>query len=312
MQVYYSFDEVVYSPATALTIGTFDGVHRGHRHVLSMLKETAASDGLRSLVITFDPHPQIILGKPDRPPIRLLTNIGERLALFEEFGIDDVLVVPFSYEFSQLPPDEFVRDWLHGRVGMKKMMIGYDHSFGKNREGNSSLLDGLSATLGFGIERIEPFSDAGMVISSTKIRHALEERNLALANEMLGYEYFVSGKVVHGRGVGSDIGFPTANVKPPDKYKLMPGNGVYLVSSEMEGEKIFGMANIGTRPTLTSDTAPTLEVNFFEFDEDLYEKSIKVNFTRYIRAEKKFSGADELIRQINVDKIKCLEIIDNF
>jgi riboflavin kinase/FMN adenylyltransferase len=184
--------------------------------------------------------------------------------------------------------------------------------FGKNREGNEDLLKRLGMELGFDIDKVEPFYDDGVIISSTRIRNALKENNLDFANDMLGYDYFVRGRVVVGARRGSTLGFPTANVQLPDRNKLMPVNGIYFVSSEIEGQRHFGMANIGTRPTFTDDTEPTLEVFFFDFDRDIYGKDISVDFHKYIRPELKFPGARELIEQMKNDEIVCRELVKNF
>lgn len=310
MQIYNSFEEIQRDDNTVLTLGAFDGVHRGHREVLGRLLDIAKESNMRHVVITLDPHPQVILPRPGKSPFKLLTSIKERLELFEDFGIEHVLIIPFSYEFSQTEPEQFIREYLHKYVGIKKILIGHDHLFGKNREGNEELLKQLSQELNFEIERTEAFSELGTVISSTKIRHLLEECKIETANEMLGYTYIVRGKVVHGNGRGASLGYPTANIKPPYQHKLLPGNGVYLVQSTIDGTLHYGMANIGTRPTVTNDTKPILEVNYLDFDADLYGDEISVHFLKFIRNEVKFKNLDGLLNQIEKDERQCRDLIE--
>ncbi len=315
MKVYKSFDEIRYNPATVLTIGTFDGVHKGHGKILARLKEIADSENLRALVITFHPHPQTVLQRNDRHPVYLLTTIQERLKLFEKYSIENVLIIPFSYEFSQTPPEDFIREYLGIKIGLSKILIGYDHFFGKNREGNLELLQKLGAAMEFGVERINRYSEDDSAISSTKIRNELLARNLDTANFMLGYEYFVEGKVVAGDKRGAKLGIPTANIQSPHPNKLLPANGVYFVSININGSKYHGMANIGTRPTFTDETIRTLEVNIFGFESDIYNKTVTVNFIKFIRQERKFAGIEEFLEQLKADKDQCLgymnEIIKN-
>lgn len=312
MQIYKDFDEIGFCRESVLTVGTFDGVHKGHKLLLSRLKDIAQKDNLKPVVITIDPHPQIVLQTQDRQKIHLLSTIKERIELFERAGVEHLLIIPFSYEFSQTDPEVFVKEYLYGKVGFSKILVGYDHLFGKNREGNEELLQRLSRELEFSIEKIEAFAENEIIISSTKIRKLLEEGKIEIANELLGYPYLVRGKVVHGNGRGSSIGYPTANIRPPDIYKLLPGKGVYLISTVFEGNKYYGMANIGYRPTLTNDIKPTLEVNIFDFDEDIYERTLTISFHKYIRDEIKFRHTEDLIHQIEKDEMICKDFIESF
>mgnify|MGYP006290758699 FL=1 len=309
MKIYRSFDEAKYDRNTVLTLGTFDGVHRGHQVLIRYLSSIAARESLRPMLMTIDPHPQIVLKKPGKPPIELLTTINERIDLFEKFGVENLLIIPFSYEFSRTSPDEFVREFLFRKVGLRKFLIGYDHLFGKNRSGDGSLLDDMGIKLGFDVEQVQPFFDDGTVISSTKIRKSIKGHEIEKANEMLGYPYRVTGKVVRGQGRARSLGYPTANIMPEDNHKLYPGFGVYLVSSYIDNVKYFGMANIGLRPTLTEDKTPTLEVNFFNLDMDLYDKILQISFISFIRKEKKFDGVTGLLDQIAKDKESCMKMI---
>lgn len=309
MNIYRTFNEIPYNPDTVLTVGTFDGVHLGHKLIIDKLLKISKIYNLRHVLITIDPHPQIVLQRPDKKPLSLLTTISERLRLFERFGIQNTLIIPFSKEFAQTSPDDFVRNYLIKIIGMKKMLIGYDHLFGKNREGNEELLKKLSEELSFDIEKLGPLQDKEVIISSTKIRDAICNKNIEFANEMLGYNYFVHGKILKGDGRGAKIGYPTANIYPDNNNKLLPSNGIYFVSAEINDKKYFGMAYIGTRPTFTQDTQPTLEVNFFDFEGNLYGTEIFVEFLNYIRDDKKFNNKDELIKEIQNDEIICRNLM---
>lgn len=302
MKVYRDFSEIEFDKNTVLTLGTFDGVHIGHKKILNRLKEISKNENLRTVVLTMDPHPQIVLQKSDKPPISLLTNINERITEFRRQDIENCVVMTFSYEFSQLPAEKFIREFLCEKIGMSKILVGYDHMFGKDRDGDEKLLERLGEELDFSVERIEAMVDNDVVISSTKIRNAIKAHQIEIANEMLGYNYMVQGTVVKGDGRGKQLGFPTANIIPPNIYKLIPGNGVYIISSIIDGNNYFGMANIGTRPTFHDNNTSTLEVNFFDLDMDLYGKELYINFHKFIRNEKKFNGPTELVNQINKDK----------
>jgi len=310
MNIYRDISEIEYNRDTIVSLGTFDGVHKGHQKIINRLNEIARQDNLRPLIITMDPHPRIVLQNPDKPKIQLLTSIKERLDLFQKFGVENVFIIHFTYEFSQTSPEEFIKNYLVDKIGLKKFLMGREHFFGRNRQGSYVLLLEYSQKYDFEIEKVEDYVEDDIVVSSTKIRHLLLEAGVATAIKFLGYPYIVRGKVVHGNGRGATIGYPTANIKPYDAYKLLPGDGVYLVSTEIDGKKLFGMANIGTRPTVTVDTKPTLEVHFFDFSDDLYDREIAVNFHYFIREEKKFKNIDELSYQIEKDELKCRDLID--
>jgi len=308
MNVFYKIEEVPYNPNTVITIGTFDGIHRGHQQILKKLKNEQIENGLRPIVITFDPHPQIIVQRKDKPEMHLLTTIHERLELFEQHEVDNVLVIEFTYEFSKSEPEEFIEN-LHKTLGFKKILVGYDHNFGKDRKGNVNTLIYLSQKLGFEVEKCEPFYWNNVIVSSTLIRNLLKNGELEKANDLLSYNYIIEGKVQYGRGMGAQLGYPTANIKPENIHKLYPKNGVYLVCSIIDDQLKYGIANIGTRPTLTNDTKPTLEVNYLDFDGDLYEKKIRVTFLKYLREEIKFRNTDELVNQIRKDERTARKLI---
>lgn len=311
MKTYSLLGEVPFDTNTVLTVGTFDGVHKGHRAVIEKLLAEAKMLNARAVVVTFDPHPQIILrNKPDKPPVTLLSTIQERLQLLERYGVDTVVIIPFSEEFAAIDSETFVKDYLVKKIGCSKILVGYDHSFGRNREGNLSLLEKLSAELNFSVEEMPPQYNNDTTISSTKIRNALRDGDLELANTMLGYDYFIEGKVVMGDGRGAQLGIPTANVRSVDDNKLLPKNGVYLVSSEIDSNLYYGMANVGVRPTFTHDEFPSLEVHFFGINKDLYDKVLNVSFLRRIRNEQKFDSIDLFLSQIVDDRETCYELIE--
>jgi riboflavin kinase/FMN adenylyltransferase len=310
MNIYSDSRFIPFDTNSVVTVGMFDGVHAEHRQIFHRLVESAKETGARSVVVTFEPHPQIVLQKPGREPIQLLSSIEERLQLLEKTGVSDVIVVPFSTAYSQISSEDFVRTVLVHDIGLRTILVGYDHSFGKDREGDEKLLQTLGAECGFDVEIIPAFSVGDEAISSTKIRHALLAGNLEHANAMLGYQYIVEGVVIEGHRRGHTLGIPTANVKPKSQHKLFPKNGVYFVSSEIDGQLYYGMANVGLRPTFTDDLVPTLEVHYLSMDMNLYELTVQVNFIRFIRDERKFDSVDLFLSQIVEDRNICFELIE--
>lgn len=256
--------------------------------------------------MTFDPHPQIVLKRGGREPVRLLTTIDERCDLFEELGVDVTVVITFTREFASTPAEQFVRD-VARKIGVQQFFVGHDHMFGKDRGGNEELLQRLSSELGFDVHAVEPKSCNGVVVSSSKIRAALLSGNVAEANTMLGRTYSLVGSVVEGDGRGRTLGFPTANIVPLDENQLVPANGVYVVTSVIDGRVEKGLANIGRRPTFTDDTETTIEVHFLDYDEDLYDDVLTIRFHTRVRDEKKFESKEALIAQIEVDRHKAIE-----
>lgn len=291
-------------------MGTFDGVHVGHQAILNTLLARATSYEARTMVITFDPHPQIVLQKPDREPLQLLTSIQERLSLFHRMRVGNVLVIPFTREFAATDATEFIRDFLVQKIGLSHVLIGYDHMFGKNRSGNEEMLKTLGAEYDFTVETVAALSSGEDIISSTKIRRALKNGDMEPANEMLGYPYLLQGRVIRGDGRGRKLGIPTANIESVTPHKLLPKQGVYLVSSQLDGQKVYGMANIGTRPTFTDDVHPTLEVHFLGWDKMLYDREIVISFLKFIREERKFASLDLFMSQLYDDRMTCLEHIE--
>ncbi|MGB9771940.1 MAG: bifunctional riboflavin kinase/FAD synthetase [Candidatus Kapaibacteriota bacterium] len=311
MEVFRGVEQIERNQNHIITVGTFDGVHLGHQKILNRLKEIAKLENGISLIITFDPHPQYIVKRPEKEPIKLLTTINERLSLFDKFGIDRVLIIPFTKEFSQTPAETFVREILHQKVGFSHILVGYDHFFGKNREGNFELLKKLSKEMGFKLEKISALIAEEITISSTKIRNALLQNQIELANKLLGYHYFISGTVVVGDGRGASLGFPTANIKFDDERKLVPSNGVYLVYSKINEKITFGMANLGFRPTFHTELKRVMEAHYLNYSGNLYGQNLNIHFLKFLRNEQKFNSIDELLMQLNKDKEICLNLINN-
>lgn len=285
-----------------LTTGTFDGVHRGHRSVLDRLKELARKEAGESVLFTFHPHPRMVLYPGDND-LKLLTTQEEKIARLEAAGLDHLLVVPFSRQFSRMHATEYVRDVLVGGIGVHAVVIGYDHRFGRNREGDLGLLHQLGEVYDFQVDEIPAQEVDHIKVSSTKVRHALLEGDLRAANELLGYPYQLTGVVVKGDQRGRTIGYPTANIGAIDPLKLVPGNGVYAVTVELGSGTHQGMMNIGVRPTVREGSEDvSVEVNIFGFERDIYGEPITVRLVQRLRAEQHFNGLDALKAQLAKDK----------
>lgn len=302
MKRYHSLDEL---PAgrRVLTIGTFDGIHLGHRSILDALLDAARQKEAGSLVITFDPHPQQVLRRTgDSVPV--LTTIDERAAILESLGIDELAVIPFTQEFAGTPWQDFC-EVLIEKAGLVHFVVGHDHAFGRNREGNAEALRQLGAERNFGVTEIGPLFIADEAISSTKIRRALHAGDIDKATLYLGRPYALDGIVVRGDGRGRTLGIPTANIRPIDDTKLIPMNGVYCVGLDEGGQTYRGMANIGVRPTFTDGSVRTIEANLFDFDRDIYERSVRLEFRKFVRSERTFASADEFLGQLAHDRACC-------
>lgn len=291
---------------TAITIGTFDGVHIGHRKILERLIKNAATLKLRSTVLTFFPHPRMVLQKD--ADIKLLNTIGEKTKILRELGLDQLIIHPFTKAFSRLSATEFVRDILVNDLKTKKIIIGYDHRFGRNRNANITDLRAFGSILDFDVEEIPAQEIDEVSVSSTKIRKALEEGDIATANTYLGYHYMLTGTIQKGKGLGRQINFPTANLHIKETYKLVPKNGVYVVQSNLFDKTVYGMMNIGYNPTVAGKDKST-EIHFFDFNQDLYGKEIQIDILHRIRDEHKFESVDALKRQLQKDKETSLSLI---
>lgn len=293
---------------TFVTIGTFDGVHFGHQRILEKLVSDAKNAGKKSILLTFFPHPRMVLQKDSS--LELINTIEERKNLLAKTGLDYLIIHPFSKEFSRLTALAFVRDILVNQFNVSKLCIGYDHHFGKNREGNITQLQEYSKLYDFDIEEIPAQDIDDVSVSSTKIRKALAEGNVKTANTYLGYPFMLNGNVVNGKQLGGKIGFPTANIDVEEAYKLIPKTGVYVIRSTIKDEIIYGMMNIGKRPTVDGKHQ-TIEVHFFDFNQDLYEQSLTVELLYFLRDEHKFDSVEHLISQLQKDEIQARDFIAN-
>jgi riboflavin kinase/FMN adenylyltransferase len=291
---------------TIVTIGTFDGVHLGHKKILDQIISSAKDLNCESLVLTFFPHPRIVLQEGSE--MKQLNTIEEKTKLLADLGIDNLIIHPFDKEFSRLTAEEFVKEVLVDIFKIKKIIIGHDHRFGRNRTADIDDLINFGETYGFEVEQISVQEIDEVSISSTKIRNALLDGNIELATTYLGYNYSLTGIVTKGKQLGRTIGFPTANIKIEESYKLIPLNGVYIAKSTIEGKVVYGMMNIGTRPTVDG-TTQTIEINFFDFNQDLYHQKITVSLLKRIRSEQKFESIDALKNQLSLDKITSQEYI---
>jgi riboflavin kinase/FMN adenylyltransferase len=287
------------SEQTFVTIGTFDGVHYGHQQIIEKLVSEAKKANKKSVVLTFFPHPRMVLQKDNS--LELINTIDERATLLEKTGLDYLIIHPFSKEFSKMSALEFVRDILVNQLNISKLIIGYDHHFGKNREGNITQLSEYSHVYDFIVEEIPAQDIDSVSISSTKVRRALHAGNLKTANNYLGYNFMLNGTVVNGKKLGGTIGYPTANIDVKETYKLIPKTGVYVVKSTLDKKIVFGMMNIGSRPTVDGNHQ-TIEVHFFDFNQDLYNQNLTIELMYFLRDEHKFDSIDSLVHQLKKDE----------
>jgi len=301
--------QITFDKNSIITLGTFDGVHLGHNQLIKKLIEIGDAENLKKILITMHPHPQSVINKVGKPHIKLLTTLKERINLLKRFDLDVIYILDFTPAVAEMTAEEFIMEFLYSKIGFSKIMIGHDHSFGKNREGNKALLDNLSKLHNFEVIQYSAFSMDKTIISSSKIRTLLSTNAIEQANELLGYSYNITGKVFHGDNRGEKIGFPTANISKEFDDKLLPGNGVYFVDSIIDNKLYYGMANIGVRPTVTDSNQIRIEVHYFGINRHLYDEVITVNFHKFIREERKFNGLDELIAQLNSDKKECEQLI---
>lgn len=310
MKIHYSLDNFnALNPV--VTIGTFDGLHQGHQSVVEELKQLAKQINGETVIFTFYPHPRIVTS-PNEKSLRLLTTKNEKIKLFEKFGVDHLIIYPFNQEFAELSYTEFVKDILVNKIGTRYLVVGYDHRFGKNREGGYEYLLKCAEKNNFKVKKTDALSVEAEKVSSTKIREALQSGDIQKANQYLGYEFTLHGTVVQGLQLGRKLGFPTANIESSDKYKIIPGYGVYAVLVEIGDKQYKGMLNIGTRPTFNNNADNrSIEVNIFDFSGDMYGKTITLIFIDKIREEQKFSGIDALVEQLKTDKEVAIKLLAN-
>jgi riboflavin kinase/FMN adenylyltransferase len=290
----------------SLTIGTFDGVHIGHRKIIQRLVKNAREKNHLAVVLTFFPHPRMVLQKDTS--IRLIDTLNEKQQLLADLGVDVLVIHPFSKEFSRQSADEFTRDILVQSFNIAHLIIGYDHRFGRNREATVDDLINAGSTYGFSVEKIEAQDIASVNVSSTKIRNALEEGKMKIATAFLSRPFRLSGKVITGEKIGRTIGFPTANLQIEEDYKLLPCDGVFFVKTQHYNSCFYGMMNVGFRPTLEGEQR-SFEVHLFDFDQDLYGETLQVDLLELIRKEKKFASLEELKAQLQEDQAKCRKLI---
>ena len=308
MKLHTNLDHFI-AKKPVVTIGTFDGVHLGHQKVILRLQEFAKQHNGETVIFTFHTHPRLVTS-PNENNLRLLTTLHEKINLFEKYGIDHLIIYTFDKNFSELTYSEFVEKILVEKIGTHCLVVGYDHKFGKNREGGYDYLKNCADKFKFKIERLDALLVDEDSVSSTKIRNALQNGEIEKANHYLGYMFTLHGTVVEGKKLGRKLGFPTANIEASDKFKIIPGYGVYAVKAELNGTDYNGMLNIGTRPTFNNNADNrSIEVNIFDFEGDIYKKEITLKFAGKIRDEQKFESVEMLVNQLTKDKIRALEIL---
>lgn len=312
MKIYNHIDEFCKINHAAVTIGTFDGVHLGHQKIINRLQTLAKRAGAETVVLTFFPHPRMILN-PEDVSIRLISTMTEKAQQFDKLGIDHLIITPFTRDFSNLSPQEYIKNILVDKIGMKHIVIGYDHRFGKNRIGGLEHLQQFAPIYGFEIEEISQQDINDVAVSSTKIRHALLEGDVKTAREFLGYPFHLTGKIIRGDQIGRKIGFPTANIFVDESYKLIPSDGIYAVEVEIlkgesQGSKSKSMAYIGHRPTINGMTR-NIEVHIFDFGQDIYNQFIRIHFVYFVREDQKFNSLEELRVQLGEDEKVVRELL---
>jgi len=306
LKIYNSLDEFQPIDNVVVTIGTFDGVHLGHLKLIKRVLELAKEINGKSMILTFFPHPRMIL-YPEEHGIELLNTVDEKISLLADTGIDHLIIHPFDQSFSELSSEEFINDVISNKLKTKKLIIGYDHRFGKNREGTFEDLLKLAPELGFEVEKIEEEDVNDIAVSSTLIRKALKSGDIDTAISYLGRPYTITGMVVHGDKIGRTIGFPTANLLVEEDYKLIPADGVYVVEALVGNETLTGMLSIGKRPTVLKNGGLRIEVFLLDFDKDIYGSNVTLKILKWIRGDKKFASMEELTKQIQEDLVYTLK-----
>ncbi len=308
MKIFYSLSEVNKDINTILTLGTFDGIHLGHQKIIEQVIKNAIEKKSRSFLITFDPHPRIVLSKDK---IKLLTSFKEKIEIIKSLGVENLLVIRFTDTFSQLSSEDFVEKYIVGSIGVKEIIIGHDHHFGKGRGGDQQTLSEMGKEFNFNVSIVEPVNQNGIIVSSTKIRNYLAKGDVKVANSLLNRLYSFSGVVIYGDQRGRLLGFPTANIELDDKDKLLPFLGIYAVEFLIDNKKYFGVMSIGKRPTFYDEGKITTEVHILDFNADIYNKYVTVNIVERIRGEEKFNSAEELIKQMHKDCENGRKILTN-
>ena len=307
MKVYSSIDEFPGLSNAVVTIGTFDGVHAGHQQIIRRLVNIAGETKGETVLLTFFPHPRMVL-QPEDNDLKLITTMKEREELLRSFGIDHLIIQSFSKEFSRISATEFVRDVLIKKIGTKTLVIGYDHHFGRNREGSYKDLEEMALIYKFRLEEIHEQMINHIAVSSTKIRNALLEGDILTANSLLEHDFSIEGNVIKGEQLGKDLGFPTANINIPESYKLIPADGIYAVRIELESKILNGMLYIGNRPALKGLTR-SIEVNIFDFNSDIYGKNLRIFFKDRIRGDMNFENLELLKEKMKEDKLNATKIL---
>jgi len=308
LKIYTNLHNYTSKNKTFVTIGTFDGVHIGHKKVIKDLINSAKKNGATSVLLTFFPHPRMVLQKETN--IKLINTIKERIQLLEKLGLDILVIHEFNEKFAKQSALDFVKNVLVNKLNIGKLVIGYDHHFGNNREGNFKQLVEYGKIYNFDVKAIPRQDISNIAISSTKIRKAIERGQIIEANQNLGYPFMISGNIVKGKNLGEKIGFPTANLHVNEIYKLLPKTGAYIVKSEIKNKQIFGMMNIGFRPTVSGKNQ-TIEIHFFDFNQNLYNKKIQVDVLKFLREEQKFESIEDLKNQLKKDKENSIKFIQN-
>ncbi len=316
MKIYHQLSEFKKLPHAVVTIGTFDGIHLGHQKIIKRLCELAKAQGGESVILTFFPHPRMIID-PENQELKLINTIKEKAEILEKLGVDHLIITPFTRDFSNLSAEAYIREILVERIGAKDIIIGYDHRFGKDRKGGMQELIALSHTYPYEVEEIPEQDIHDVAVSSTKIRNALLSGQVDLAADYLGYYFSIQGPVIKGDKIGRTIGFPTANIFVEETYKLIPGDGIYVVTVAMDAEQAEGdrevyrgMAYIGQRPTINGMTR-NIEVNIFDFNREIYGQEIRMNFLKFLRPDVKFSGLESLTQQLRQDKADSLSFFEH-
>lgn len=308
MRVYRQISEFTSHCHPVATVGVFDGVHRGHMEIIGRLSAMAQEKNCESVIITFEPHPRLVL--PHHAEVKLLQTLDEKLQRFEIAGVGAVLVIPFDRDFAKITPHDFIKNVLVDSLQVSHVITGYDHFFGQNRQGDYDMLSKMGNQYGFTVDELPMVLVAEHTVSSSSVRRALLDGDVRLAATMLGYPYSITGEVVAGNKIGRNIGYPTANLKPNSKHKLIPGQGVFATMVQADGESYKGMTNIGYRPTIDADHL-TIEVNIFDFYKDIYGKDITLSFIEHIRSEKRFASLGDLQLQLANDKIVAGKLLES-